>query len=335
MAFETTSVFDIMAADDTDRRVASRRALALAHTRIENQFGSFLRGAVGNDEFNARLAAVEEGVDAHVASAVQENNGGTPEHIKASIVDHYRISRRWQPRESAGMNPMVQQQAQQMDPAMMQQMQLPVDPNTGLPFDPTQQPLPTQAPQQPQQFPGAQFSSVHAAENPSKQVDTSPKTVACPECGGDKKTADGSKCQRCDGKGKVPNFGPSVLDSVAHTAGGPLHHSAASDNETGLGDPEPKMDKRKWTPETVQNIDPGSTQHPNRVKDPLIPIVMTNRDQEGHDLSEIGEQTTVTEELPSNDSDAGFSGGGPGPAPNTQTFPNSGQTKPVSRENQS
>jgi hypothetical protein len=171
-----------------------------------------------------------------------------------------------------------------------------------------------------QQQPMQQYQ---AANNPSDQVDTSPKHVSCPECGGDKKTAGDEACKRCGGKGSVSQWGGSVLDAIAHVTAG--------EGNTNLGEPEPKMDKRKWTPETVGDPDPGSTMHPNRHKDPLAVIPMTNRSEDGHELTEIGEQTTETVDLPAaGDTDHGFYDGGQ-TGPHTKTFPKGNQASPVTR----
>jgi hypothetical protein len=325
----TDSVFSVLAADDSDRRVASRRALALAHTRVDNQLGSFLRGSVTKEEFEARLAAVRNDLDAHVASACEETGHTQPEYITASLIDHYRVDRRWQPRHAApafdasmqqqpGVDqygqPLPQQaeQAQPIDPAAMQQG---MDPSMmqqpGI--DPMQQMMQQPQPQQ----------QAWASVNPSDQVDTSPKHVSCPECGGDKKTAGDESCKRCGGKGSVSQWGGSVLDAIAHVTAG--------EGNTNLGEPEPKIDKRKWTPETVGDPDPGSTMHPNRHKDPLAVIPMTNRSEDGHELTEIGEQTTETVKLPAaGDTDHGFYDGGQ-TGPHTKTFPKGDQASPVTR----
>jgi hypothetical protein len=371
----TDSVFSVLAADDSDRRVASRRALALGHTRVDNQLGSFLRGSVTKEEFEARLAAVRDDLDAHVASACEETGHTQPEYITASLIDHYRVDRRWQPRHAApafdasmqqpGVDqygqPLPQQaeQAQPVDPAAMQQgmdpsmMQQPMmDPAQQQGVDPMQQ----QMLQQPQQ-------QAWASANPSDQEDTSNKAVKCPECGGSGKTANGETCKKCGGKGEVRNFGDSMLDHVAGEAttckacsgsgdcnncngngcercggsgtcpkcGGDGMVKSAAENETGLGKPEPRMDKRKWTPTTVSDPDPGSKMHPVKEKDPLVPIIMTNRSEDGHELTEIGEQTTETVDLPAaGDTDHGFYDGGQ-TGPHTKTFPKGNQASPVTR----
>jgi hypothetical protein len=89
--YETTSLFDAMEHEYTDRRVSSRRALALAHTRVDQRMGAFFEGATSEDEFKARLALVEEDFVHLVNSAAEECGHDHPEHIAASLIDHYRL----------------------------------------------------------------------------------------------------------------------------------------------------------------------------------------------------------------------------------------------------
>ena len=92
MAFETTSVFDELEADDTDRRVASRRALALAHNRVETHLGAFFRGAQSEEEFLERLGLVLDDFSYHVTSAADEVGYNSPEHLEASLKSYYQSS---------------------------------------------------------------------------------------------------------------------------------------------------------------------------------------------------------------------------------------------------
>lgn len=176
-----------------------------------------------------------------------------------------------------------------------------------------------------------------AAANPSEQRDTSPDTVTCPECGGDGKTAGAAKCAKCSGKGKVPNFGDSAVDFY----GADIKTSAedGAHGNTDLGGPSPKMKKEKWTPQSVPK--PNSTmtgeegigQTHSEEKDIVEPIKATNPSPlKEIDGSEATQDKNERETLPENSGDAGFDGGGPGPAPHTDTFGNDGQTTPVTNK---
>lgn len=102
---------------------------------------------------------------------------------------------------------------------------------------------------------------------------------------------------------------------------------AADDGLGGEGSPEPKIDKRLWTPQTVRKIDSDDAKGrwPTKTIDPLVPIVDENRDK----LEQIGENVTERQNLPSSDNagfetkknvDNGSQGG---------VFPNRNQTQPV------
>lgn len=178
-----------------------------------------------------------------------------------------------------------------------------------------------------------------AANNPSDQKDDSNKLVKCPECGGSKKTANGEQCPRCDGKGTVHNFGPSMLDNVASVQAPRVRQwrpVVAESGNTDLAGPEPKMDKAEWTRSNPGMPEDESKMHPTKHKDPLVPMPMTNRDQDGHELSEIGEQTTEHKDLPAADGDnSGFSTETPGgKGDHTKTFGDGKHADPVTKATQ-
>jgi hypothetical protein len=92
MAFETISLFDDLENDQTMQRVASRRTLALAHTRVEQHLGAFFRGAQSVEEFEARLALVVDDFNHYVASSAEEIGYSTPEHVRETILESYRTA---------------------------------------------------------------------------------------------------------------------------------------------------------------------------------------------------------------------------------------------------
>lgn len=65
--------------------------------------------------------------------------------------------------------------------------------------------------------------------------------------------------------------------------------------KTAEGTPEPKMDKRKWTPKTVGPIDTEGedSPHPTKRKDVIDPITVDNKGE----LSEIGENKTERQDV--------------------------------------
>jgi hypothetical protein len=193
--------------------------------------------------------------------------------------------------------------------------------------------------------------------NPSDQDDDSSKSVPCPECGGDGKTNGGKECHRCKGQGHVNDWGPSTLDAVSShvrlaedtackQCGKPMNpvnamvagkngvcqkcaeanqksvtgsRTADGKGNTGLGGPEPVIDKALWTPKNVKKVEVPSDEHPTKEKDPIQPIKAVNDDP----LEEIGEKTTERVDLPEagiNLDDSGFAGNNQEQAPGTKTW---------------
>lgn len=99
---DTGSVFDVLASDDSDRRVAQRKALALSQARLDNSLGRFLTGAVTTDEFRARMAAVQDDFARHVAQTSAEVGYDQPERLIPVLTAHYERNRKWQPVHSFG-----------------------------------------------------------------------------------------------------------------------------------------------------------------------------------------------------------------------------------------
>jgi hypothetical protein len=77
--------------------------------------------------------------------------------------------------------------------------------------------------------------------------------------------------------------------------------------------PVPKMDKSRWSPQNVKelDVDDDDGPHPTRRKDIVEPIKPENGTRfNPSELSEIGEQVTERQSLPSDSDNAGFSEGG-------------------------
>jgi hypothetical protein len=83
-------VFEVLASDDSQARLASRRALVLSETRINERLGSFLASSKTAEEFDARLSYVDDDFKGIIAVACEEVGHGKPEAIYASLTAHYR-----------------------------------------------------------------------------------------------------------------------------------------------------------------------------------------------------------------------------------------------------
>jgi hypothetical protein len=366
MGYATTSVFDVLADEEQFERQSSRKALSLAHLRIENHLGRYLRAAVTTDEFDARMAMVQDRFAGYVAEACDEACGGNATHIASSLVDHYRVQRKWQPRVAEGKPPWLEDDEDEDDDGdrerderhleelddedkgkgkksgFLAQADYPYDQQ---PVDPRDQRITDAYPPE-SRFPNVETEPYeHEAEGyhdesgycPSCGNDTggsvecpycgevssglggaggpgggyggsggygraasddASKLVTCPECGGDGKQAGVNKCGKCGGNGKVPNFGDSMLDAISKTAD--------DSGNTDLGKPEPTMDKRKWTPQNLEQEPANDSERwPTIRKDPVEIIKAENREDEGHIPEEINTVTDV-QTLKGTDSDSGF-----------------------------
>lgn len=80
-----TSLFQVIAADQTESTLAVRKAAVLANHRVGERLGAFIRGAATTEERAQRLSLVREDLDAIVAGAVQEIGSGDPAKIAEQI----------------------------------------------------------------------------------------------------------------------------------------------------------------------------------------------------------------------------------------------------------
>jgi hypothetical protein len=340
MGYATTSVFDVLADEEQFERQSSRKALSLAHMRVENHLGRYLRAAVTVEEFDARMATVQDRFAGYVAEACDEACGGNAEHIASSLADHYRVQRKWQPRVAEGKPPWLDDEDEEDDGDrerderhledldeedkgkgkksgfLAQAEYYPYDqaPQQGLEGPAAEVPCPgcgnmvgdtpecpycgELAAGQPLGEAGRTDFSPHDPFGPPHHADNSSKLVTCPECGGDGRQAGVNECEKCHGKGQVPNFGDSMLDAISKTAD--------DSGNTDLGKPEPTMDKRKWTPQNLEQEPANDSERwPTIRKDPVEIIKAENREDEGHIPEEINTVTDV-QTLKGTDSDSGF-----------------------------
>src|ERR1700689_2193979 len=139
---ETISVFDNLAQDDTNKRVASRRALALADNTVGRYLGAYLAGARSVEEFDQRFALYQDDFLHYVQSAADEVGFEHPEYIAATLKDHYRLAVKFE--ETPAQEDEEDEEQKQAKTALM------MPGAGGAPVDPTQHleglPNPLQAP---------------------------------------------------------------------------------------------------------------------------------------------------------------------------------------------
>lgn len=301
-------LFEVLAADESDSRLSSRKALLLSEQRVSQQLGKWLE-TTSPTEFDAKIAYVSADFDKIISAACEEVGHGDPTAIATSLRAHFRPVEAKKPlpdflqkkqdeeSESDGENDDEEKDASISEAALIMASNI----SNVTPF--VEEHGDEQIPDRVSALPKA------SDYNPGEQKDDSGKKVPCPRCGGSGKTASHTECSRCEGSGKVSDWGPSALDA--------LESKVAGDGPTGLGGPEPKMDKAKWTPQNVKELDVPSKYNPTERKDILEPLIPDNEEP----LKEIGEDTTIKVDLPSGTSETGFSDGGVTKGDSTQTFP--------------
>jgi hypothetical protein len=366
-----TSLFQVIAHEDNNDQTKLRQATALAHERVEDRFGAFVRqGSV--DDQAVRYSLVEEDVKAVVANACAQvgyadadgiykalaNNFVTADalpQLRTASVRHEARKPKMCPYHSevtdislaagdpqAGFNAMAQhawsaQHCQGADykgdrckfkPAMTTQAYWDEK------AEKAEQRRNERAEREEQMQQEAPVNELPEVETPEEDfVDELAESDSFD--GPEEPSAIG--VGTAETEGQIPM---SMAASTVHTAPGGAHLPGASDKrnrqyehikEQCLADggseehckelaartvnkqraehgetkshvaasPSPKMDKRKWTPKTVNkdqplNADKDSGPHPTRRKDIVEPIRAQNDDglYHTHGLEEIGEQVT-------------------------------------------
>jgi hypothetical protein len=329
--YDTDSVFNHLAHLEHEETAVTRRAIALAKARLERTVGSFLRGAVTPDGFSARFAACEDQFAAHVAEACAEVGSNRGEDIAEILRDHYYANRRWAPQ------PVVAQEiGEKIDPGEEQ------DSNDGKPvLEPHQDDEDKNAPKVKSSGyngmdlgPGAPELNAEGQPVDLQQRDPRRRDVVnqgWPQdpqgwhdhylgldqdfgTQPDSPLHHDNRCPMCGG-GQQPGNG--VLLSSTRTA----------DGNTDLGGPEPKIDKKLWTPQNLGDPKVEDGMWPTERKDVVVPIGPPNNE---HELKEIDGGGTERVELDTaDDLSSGFAAGGESSGPHTDTFGGSGQADPV------
>jgi len=95
------NIFEHLAAFDDSGRVAARQAVAVAHKRVSDYVGAYLKTA-SDDEREARLALASDGIDVIIASVVEEY-GGDPVNIREAVMERVAAPL---VKEAIGLSPM-------------------------------------------------------------------------------------------------------------------------------------------------------------------------------------------------------------------------------------
>lgn len=89
---EFAGIFEVLASDQRDARLASRKALVLSRDRIDVRLGKFLAASRSAEEFDARYDLVAEDFAGIVRVAADEVGHGDPDSLIETLRDHYRVA---------------------------------------------------------------------------------------------------------------------------------------------------------------------------------------------------------------------------------------------------
>jgi hypothetical protein len=87
---EFAGIFEVLAADQSDARLASRKALVLSRDRIDARLGKFLGASRSPQEFDARFDLVSEDFEGIVRVAADEVGHEDPASLIETLHEHYR-----------------------------------------------------------------------------------------------------------------------------------------------------------------------------------------------------------------------------------------------------
>lgn len=309
-----TSLFSVIAHEDANDQAKPRQAMALAHQRVEDRFGPFVRqGSV--DDQAARFSLVEDDVRAVVAAACAQVGWTGDDEIYKTIANNFVTGdaipqlRTASVRHEARKPKMCPYHSEVTDISLAAG-----DPQAGFnamaqhawsvnhcqgtdykgdrcKFKPAmttqaywdekaekaeQRRLERQEQAEAEQFVTPEVKEIEPADEPEPEafVDGLAETDTTDSPEPSEPSAVG------EGVEEVP------MSMAAKTA----------------AEPSPKMDKRKWTPKTVPHelsVDDSDGPHPTKRKDAVEPIEIQNNDGLYHteSLKEVGEAVTERQDV--------------------------------------
>src|SRR5271166_4430549 len=260
------NLFEVLAADQSDARLASRKALVLSRDRIDSRLGKFLGASRSPAEFDARFDLVAEDFVGIVRVAAREVGHADPDALVETLRDHY--AKDW----------------------IQDAVKKPGDLHKKLDV-PEGEKIPE--------------SEIENAEKTGDK-NLKEKAQFAENVKGLGKGKKKSKKDKKKNKDKPPwlkddddaddHGGPSDHDADDEMS---FAAKTAAPGNTGLSGPSPKMDKARWTPKSVQPIDVPSKRHPTVQKDITEVMPKENEGPPG-DASKIKEINALTtqESLP-------------------------------------
>lgn len=307
-------IFEVLASDQHDARVASRKALVLSRDRIDVRLGKFLAASQSPTEFDARYDLVAEDFAGIVRVAASEVGHEDPDSLIETLHSHYRVAGKppWLEDDDSDEEETEKPKSKKDKKKDKKKKDEDSDDDDG--------------------DDSLEFAAKTAGAVPFVQA-----ALVEPSSGsGEDNLIESERQLIQEGRAKIgPNGIFQLINPDMHTPPEKKSKTAAPEGNTGLAGPSPKMDKKRWTPKSVQPIDVPSERHPTVQKDIIEVMPKENEGPPGdaHKLEEIWSLTT-TETLPTGKGldDAGFAGNNQDMAPRTKTFSDGGQADPVKSE---
>jgi hypothetical protein len=311
----TPGIFEVLASDQHDARVASRKALVLSRDRLDARLGKFLAASRSPEEFDARYDLVSDDFAGIVRVAANEVGHDDPDSLIETLHAHYR---------AAGKPPWLEDDGDEEESAEEEPKSKKNKKKDKKKKDDDSD--------DDDGDDSLEFAAKTAGADPFVQA-----ALVEPASGsGEDNLTEHERQLIQAGRAKIgPNGILQLINPDMHTPPEKQAKTAAPEGNTGLAGPSPKMDKKRWTPKSVKPIDVPSERHPTVQKDVTEVMPKENEGPPGdaHNLEEIWSLTT-TETLPTGKGldDAGFAGNNQDMAPHTKTFGDGGQTDPVKSE---
>lgn len=281
----SVGIFEALAADQSDARLASRRALVLARDRIDARLGKFLGASRSPQEFAARFDLVSEDFSGIVRVAAREVGHDNPDSLVETLHQHY--AENWI------------QDAVKKPGDLHKKLDVPEG----------------------EKIPESKIE--HAEETGDKDLKEKAQFAENVKGLGkgkkkskkDKKKDKPPWLKDDDDDGDGDDDSDDTLNFAAKTA--------APAGNTDLDGPSPKIKKQRWTPKSVPHdeFDGGKNETGDHVEDDVLhrdrPKNLTGP---AKDIDGTGDAKEVSLPAASNYDDAGFATGGEDFGPHTKTW---------------
>jgi hypothetical protein len=308
-----TSLFSVIAHEDANDQSKLRQAMALAHQRVDDRFGAFVRKGSIEDQ-GARYSLVEEDIRAVVAAACAQVGFADVDGVLRSIGKNF-IS---EPEARKVASTVHESRKPKMCPYHSEVTDISLaagDPQAG--FNAMAQHAWSGKHCQGEEYKGDKCKFKPAMTTQSYWDERAETLEQRRQDRAEREEQQRLEQEQINELPEVETPQVEPVEPVGELEGGDLATTSepvadppaevpmsmaakTASPTTGLAGPEPKMDKRKWTPKTVPELDADDEdgRYPTRRKDVTQPIRLDQGDRfNPSELKEIGEQVTEHQDV--------------------------------------